>query len=147
MECTDKTVIPASLQYRDRGFMYFPDPSFIPIIRSVDDKVRQYANDDRIKEHGENLVKVASENVKHDKSFKTQFEKVLEKKIDCLHGMEEAINSVFSEFIRKLYNTRLAEFLDSYRQKKAAEKGFATLSGQNLRDTLLSQHANLKSAS
>ena len=79
--------------------------------------------------------------------MKTQFEEVLEKKFDCVEGMEEAVNSVFSEFVRKLYNTRLAEFLDSYRQKQAAEKGSATLSGQSLRDSLLSQHGNLKSTS
>jgi hypothetical protein len=123
--------------------MYFPDPSFIPFVKYVDDKVRLYANDDGIKKHGENLVKVASEAVKCDTSLKTQFEEVLEKKFDCVEGMEEAVNSVFSEFVRKLYNTRLAEFLDSYRQKQTAEKGSATLSGQNT----LSQHANLKSTS
>ena len=39
MECKDKSVIPASLQYRDRGFMYFPDQSFIPFIKAVDSKV------------------------------------------------------------------------------------------------------------
>jgi hypothetical protein len=38
MECKDKSVIPASLQYRDRGCMYFPDQSFI---KAVDNKVRQ----------------------------------------------------------------------------------------------------------
>ena len=40
MECKDKSVIPASLKYRDRGFMYFPDPSFIAFIKAIDDKVR-----------------------------------------------------------------------------------------------------------
>lgn len=46
--------------------------------------------------------------------------------------------------VEKLCNTRLNEFLDAYRQTVATEKGKATLAGQNLRDTLLTQHINLK---
>ena len=148
MECKDKSIIPSSLQYRDRGFMYFPDPSFIPFIKAVDDKVRSIANSDNnvIKNHGSNIIAVASEIVKADSSLPKLFENTLGGKIDCMDGtMVESISAVYSEFTRKLYNTRLAEFIDSYRQKQAAEKGSASLSGQNLRDSLLSQHANLKS--
>ena len=32
----DKSCIPGYLQYRDRGFLYFPDPVFIPYLREVD---------------------------------------------------------------------------------------------------------------
>lgn len=48
LECKDKTSIPASLKYRDRGFMYFPDLMFIPFIKAVDNKVRTIANNDGI---------------------------------------------------------------------------------------------------
>ncbi len=33
----DKSSIPAHLKYRDRGYMYSPDVSFIPFIRAVDE--------------------------------------------------------------------------------------------------------------
>ena len=146
MECKDKSIIPSSLQYRDRGFIYFPDPSFIPFIKAVDDKIRSIANSDNIKNHGSNIIAVASEIVKADSSLPKLFENTLGGKIYCMDGsMVESISAVYSEFTRKLYNTRLAELIDSYRQKQAAEKGSASLSGQNLRDSLLSQHANLKS--
>ena len=145
MECKDKSVIPASLQYCDRGFMYFPDQSFIPFIKAVDSKVRSIANSDGIKKHGKNIIAVASEGVKQDRSLLEQFKKLLGDKFDCLDDMKEIVISVYTEFTRKLYNTRLAEFVDCYRQTQAAEKGSATLSGQNLRDSLLSQHTNLKS--
>ena len=55
--------------------------------------------------------------------------------------------AVYNEFSRKITNTRINEFLDTFRQKAAAGKGKATLSGQNLRDALLSQHINLRSTS
>ena len=32
----DKSSIPGYLQYRDRGFLYFPDPVFLPYLREVD---------------------------------------------------------------------------------------------------------------
>lgn len=145
MECKDKSVIPASLQYRDRGFMYFPDSSLIPFIKAVDNKVRSIAHNDGIKQHGKNIIAVASEEVKADKSLQEHFVRIIASKFDCLDGMMESVNFVYSEFTRKLYNTRLAEFIDCYRQTQAAKKGSATLSGQNLRDTLLCQHATLKS--
>ena len=80
--------------------------------------------------------------MKQDRSLLEQFKKLLGDKFDCLDDMKEI---VYTEFTRKLYNTRLAEFVDCYRQTQAAEKGSATLSGQNLRDSLLSQHTNLRS--
>ena len=145
MECHNKTVIPPSLQYRDRGFMYFPDPAFITFIKAVDNKVRTIVNDGGIKQHGKNIIAIASDKIRADKTFPGLFTTILENRFECLDSTRESVNSVYSEFIRKLCNTRLAEFIDCYRQKLAAEKRSATLSGQNLRDTLLSQHANLKS--
>ena len=46
--------------------------------------------------------------------------------------------------IRKLSNTRINKFINSFKQTTAAHKGMATLAGQNLRDSLLSHHVNLK---
>lgn len=147
MECKDKTVIPSSVQFRDRGFMYFPDPTFIPFIKAVDDKVREIANNDGIKKHSRSIIEIVSKRVKEDATLKQQYMTTVQKKVDSLDGMDKgAIESVYDEFTRKLYNTRLSEFVDSYRQQKIAEKGSATLAGQNLRDSLLSQHTNLKSA-
>ena len=57
-----------------------------------------------------------------------------------------AVETVYKEFTRKLCNMRINEFLDSQRQIMASQKGKATITGQNLRDSLLSQHVNLKSS-
>ena len=96
-------------------------------------------------QHGKNTVAVASEKIKTDKTLPQIFTNILQNKFESLDSMKESVDSVYREFTRKLYNTRLAEFIDCYRQKQAAEKGSATLSGQNLRDSLLSNHTNLKS--
>ena len=55
------------------------------------------------------------------------------------------IDIIYHDMTRKLCNIRIQEFLSSQKQKNASEKGLASTSGQNLRDTLLSLHTNLKS--
>lgn len=59
----------------------------------------------------------------------------------------KAVAAVYNEFIRKICNTRLNEFIVVHKQLTAVEDGKASLTGQNLRDTLLTQHVQLKSRS
>ena len=60
MQCSDKSTIPASLKYRDRGHMYFPSQNVLPFIKAVDELVRQIANKDGMKKHGKMIIEVAS---------------------------------------------------------------------------------------
>ena len=54
----DKSCIPGYLKYRDRGYMYFPDPIFIPYLREVDTILKQVVNSKGLNEHGADLIKV-----------------------------------------------------------------------------------------
>lgn len=47
----DKTNLPHYLQYRNRGFMYFPDASFVPFIQSVHEVVRGVVSIGSLEEH------------------------------------------------------------------------------------------------
>ena len=58
---------------------------------------------------------------------------------------EDAIKSVYREFIRKLCNIRVEEFLSTTRKKFANERGNASTKEQNLRDMLLTHHISLQS--
>lgn len=58
---------------------------------------------------------------------------------------KQAALNVFDEMLRKLSNTRIQEFLSSLQQKIVSGKGQASLTGQNLRDQLLTQHLNVQS--
>ena len=55
----EKSHIPNYLQYRDRGFMYFPSESFLPFLRAVDKSVKKYTNPDCFQHHGSQLVEVS----------------------------------------------------------------------------------------
>ena len=144
MQCTDKSVVPESLQYRDRGFMYFPSQEFIPFIRAVDDCVRLVANSDGMQKLGKHLIEVATEKVKNNSELRKLYTDALMANFDSIEDMSSAVNEVYSELTRKLCNTRLAEFVDCFKQIQASKVGSATLSGLNLRDTLLRDHVNLK---
>ena len=144
MRMNDKSDLPASLAYRDRGGMYFPDKALLPFVRSLDNCVRENANKEGFQRYDRNLVKVVSEQVSHNQLLLQQFETFIKTKVEGVEIIDNVILSVYEEFSRKLCNTRLNEFLDAHRQTLAAEKGKATLAGQNLRDSLLAQHVNLK---
>ena len=145
IECQDKSAIPASLQYRDSGHIYFPDPVFLPYLKAVDNCILEVTNQQSLEKHGKNLVEVAMTRLKEKTELRERFEKILTQKLKISHIDTQAeLNLVYSELVRKLRHTRIQEFIDSYKQSTASKKGSATLKGQNLRDSLLSQHVNLQ---
>ena len=141
---TDKS-LPHSLKDRDDGGMYFPDREFLPYLKEVDTVVQENANEDMFQCYGQDLVTVTTTSIMHNKELRGRFNQCYLTKSKDADVQSKAIDNVYKQFTRKLCNTRINEFLDSQRQMLAATKGKATLSGQNLRDSLLSQNINLKS--
>ena len=84
---------------------------------------------------------MVTEKVQRNELLRKVFDAFVNSKVDSAQSADKAIDSVYSKFCRKLCNTRVNEFLDTYRQKLAKDKGKATLTGQN--KSLLS-HVNLK---
>ena len=58
MNTKEKIAMPEYLQYRDSGYMYSPDPKFIPFFRLVDTTVKEIVNSKGFEEHGSALIKV-----------------------------------------------------------------------------------------
>lgn len=137
----DKSTLPPTLAYRDTGGMYFPDETFPPFIKSLDACVHENTNEESFMHYGKNLVKITTEQVQHNQELFRLFKEIICVKVGALEFAEENIVSVYTEFTRNISNTKLKNFW-TLRQKTAAGKGKASLSAQNLRDTLLSQHVN-----
>ena len=57
----DNSSIPGYLKYRDRGFMHFPHPIFIPFLQEVDQVLKVVVNSKALNEHGDDLIKVYTE--------------------------------------------------------------------------------------
>ena len=58
MKIKDKSCIPGYLQYRDKGYMYFPQSSLIPFFRNFDGVLKEVVNEDGFHKHGADLIKV-----------------------------------------------------------------------------------------
>ena len=87
---------------------------------------------------------MATENLWQNKDLETQFVTLLKECYEDYHRTE-IVHTIFHELTRRLCNTRIQEFLDVFRQVAATKDGGAsTLSGQNLRDKLLTYHENPK---
>lgn len=69
INCKDKSCIPGYLQYRDKGYMYFPHSSFIPFLRDLDELLKKVLNDEGFKNHGADLIKVYLFLYIQDKNF------------------------------------------------------------------------------
>uniref|UniRef100_A0A1X7ULU9 Uncharacterized protein n=1 Tax=Amphimedon queenslandica TaxID=400682 RepID=A0A1X7ULU9_AMPQE len=140
--------MPSYLRYRDHGYMYTPDPSFIPFFKQVDTFVQQVVNPSGFQKHRDDLVKVAHDFMQiKEKELKEKFNKQIQRKLSLTDEVVQEdipIKNVYQEMVRKLSDIRIEEFLSVQRQKMAHEKGQATTSGQNLRDNLLTHHTYLR---
>ena len=145
MENSGKSDVPEYLQYRDRGHMYFPKTRFIPFIKAVDKIVLEYANELSFKEYGAKLVEVTTKQVRQNEELECQFNRLVQSDFDDFIVYQDSVHEVYLELTRKLCNTRIQEYLDSHQQAVVAVEGKRTLSGQNLRDTLLAHHVSSKS--
>ena len=142
----EKALIPAYLKYRDEGYMYFPCTEILPFLKAVDMKTKEHANISSFSEFGADFVKTISDSMENNSELFDIFNRTMLAKIpEAMSLPFQRLNGIFTELVRKLSHTRIQEFLDSYKQSVASKKGAATLSGLNLRDSLLGHHVNLKS--
>lgn len=93
------------------------------------------------------VLQVTTSHVQSNKSLFTSFVATISKIARDVEATDEALISVYGEFSRKICNTRLNEFIDVQKQLSVMKSGKASLSGQNLRDTLLTPRVNMKTRS
>ena len=139
-----KVYLPEYLQYRDEGYMYFPCQELLPFLKALDLRVKEITNDSNFTKEGCSLLSGILEKVEDDDgTLRKLFMEAAQVKLPELQDISQ-VNLVFSELVRKLTHTRVEEYLNSFKNKAIAKKGSASLSGQNLRDSLLSHHVTLK---
>jgi len=126
--------------------MYFPCVELLPFLRAVDAATTKNVNDANFRQDGSDILTTVVESLHGDPNIQSMFLAAAADKVPRFDNISStAGDNVFQEFVRKLCHTRVQEYLDSFKHKGAANKGYATLAGQNLRDSLLTHHINLKS--
>lgn len=92
-------------------------------------------------------IQVATSHVQKDKELFKSFTAAISAIAKDVEDTNKALISVYKEFSRKICNTRLNEFIDVQKQLSVMKSGKASLGGQNLRDTLLTSHLQVKTRS
>ena len=128
--------------------MYFPRKELLPFLQEIDVAIKHFANEESFQKYGKKLVEVAVSSTTSKDGLAESFQNVL---VHCFSNPEElpksAVSRVFETLVSKICNTRIQEFLDTFKQATARKQGIASVSGQNLRDKLLTHHVNLKPTS
>ena len=142
----EKTHIPSYLKYRDNGYMYFPYEELMPFLKPIDAATVKNCTDESFKHCGSELLTTLAVSVENNANLWSIFVNAVVGNVSELQDVSlSCLDRVFKELICKVCHTRIQEYLDSFNQIEAASKGNVTLAGQILRDSLLSNHINLKS--
>ena len=142
----DKEKVPKYLKYQNKGFMYFPRDEVMPFLQEADATVKTVCNEEGFHKYGKFLVQETFKFIHSETKLKEKLSTVV---ANCLESTEcfkpSTLDNIFKDFVSKLANTRIREFLDSFKATTAMKKGTTSVSGQNLQDTLLTHHVNIKS--
>ena len=126
--------------------MYFPCEQLVPFLQDVNVAVKSVCNESGFKMYGPSRIQETTKFINSRTKRKEKFCELLRNCFDSLDCFKPStLDDVFSEFVAKLMNTIIQEFLSSFKATTAMKIGTASVSGQNLRDTLLTQHINTES--
>jgi len=104
----EKTHIPMYLKYRDEGYMYFPIPEMLPLLKAVDVKTKEYANNNQFAELGSDLLITAADSLGNNFEIMILFFEIVIKKIPETVSLPfTKLNGIYTELVRKLCHTRI----------------------------------------
>ena len=142
----DKDHVPDYLKYRDEGHMCFPCVELLPFLKATDIATKKETNNTTFSQQGSDMLTTIVEKLYGDPNLQSLFVTTVVNKVFKFDDLPFAtLDILFKELVKKLCHIRIQEYLDAFKHKGAAHKGKATLVGQNLRDSLLTHHINLKS--
>ena len=122
--------------------MYFPCTELLPFLKAVDVATKNKVNDTKFNHLGSNMLAIIVESLHSYSNRLAVYSTALAARMCDLPIT--TVYAVFKEMVQKLAHIRVQEYLDTFKHKGAAQKGSASLAGQNLRDSLLTHHVNLK---
>ena len=142
----NKDHVPDYLIYRDEGHMYFPCVELLPFIKAVDVTTRKEVNNTSFTQQGSDMLTTVVEKVHGDPNLQSLLLTTVVAKLFNIEDLPfTTVDALFKELVQKLSHIRIQEYLHVFKHEGAVHKGKATVAGQNLHDSLLTHHINLKS--
>ena len=142
----DKDHVPDYLKYRDEGYMYFPCVELLPFLKAANVATKEEINNTTFSQQGSDVLTTIVGKIQGDPNLLSSFVTTVVTKTSNFDDLPfTTLEALFKELGKKLCHIRIQEYLDSFKHEGAAHKGKATLAGQNLHNSLLTHHINLKS--
>ena len=142
----DKDRVPDYLKFCDEGYMYFHCVELLPFLKVVDVATKEEINNTTFSQQGSDMFTTIVEKIQGNPNLLSSFvTTVVTKASNFDNLLFTTLEALFKELVKKLCHIRIQEYLDSFKHEGAAHKEKATLAGQNLHDSLLTNHINLKS--
>lgn len=137
LEKEDKEVtdLPPSLRIRDRGWMTFLKPEFLPFAEHAMREIFSLVNHKTYQQYGEMLIKQATTSLLCDKSIAKQFKDAVQEHVPDQFP-EEVIVTCAEGMCLKVLRATVEEVIDTTEQMQIHAVGSTSTSGQNLRDRL-----------
>ena len=126
--------------------MYFLCVELLPNLKAVDIATKQEINNTSFSQQGSEMLTSIVEKVNGNPNLQSLFLSTVVTKVPNFDDLPfTTVDVLFKDLVQKSTHIRVQEYLDAFKNKGTAHKGKATLAGQNLRDSLLTHHINLKS--
>ena len=117
----DKSNIPAYLKYRDEGFMYFPIPELLPMLKAVDIKTKELASNDSFTDLGSDLLKKVADSLEKSDEILIMFTGILIAKVPeiiTMPSLTESLQSLFESCLIQEFRSSLMSISNLYYQRK-----------------------------
>lgn len=129
----------------DQGGLTSISPAMLPFLNQLLIAINEHINNDTLKEHGKEMVKVALEKLLSSAELELEFNMCIERvgiDVELEEYDEASIAHIRVEFLKKVFHSRVNEFMEARKEIELEAKGKVTNADQSLRDTLKTYSSN-----
>lgn len=110
----EKTKIPESLKTLDDRNLIFPRTELLPLLRDVDNEVREFATDLILKNYPSKTMTMCQNAALNNEAVELDFRVLVASIVGAeVASYSQIVNSLYQQLVSKLPNTRIHEFINS----------------------------------
>ena len=133
----DKTKIPESLKTLDEGNLMLPRTELLPLLRAVDNEVREFATDSNLKKYPSKFLTMCQNAVLNNEALELDFRMLVASIVEAeVASDSQIVNGLYQQLVSKLANTRINEFMNSRMERELRTQGKVVDADEMLRPRL-----------
>ncbi len=108
---TDKSALPAVIQFQDRGKMTFPSQALLPFMRKCSIAIKQQLNHDQFIIHGRRTILITKRKVLNSHELMSDLGTLIKFRVNNV--TDGIIETLYKDLVRRVINTMANSFLNS----------------------------------